>query len=67
MSEQILLDAEELAMMLKIEKSFLHTLKSAGRLPPSMRLSRRAVRWRKGQISTWIAAGCPAWEKMENN
>ncbi|MDR1534326.1 MAG: helix-turn-helix domain-containing protein [Planctomycetota bacterium] len=64
MSEQVLLDAEELAGMLKIEKSFLYTLKSAGRLPPSIRLSRRAVRWRKDQILAWIAADCPAWEKM---
>ena len=65
MSEQILLNAEELAEMLKIEKSFLYSLKSTGRLPPSIRLSRRAVRWRKADVLRWISAGCPAWEKME--
>ena len=65
MNEQILLDAEQIAAMLGINKSFLYSLKSVGRLPPAIRLSRRAVRWRKADVLRWINNGCPAWEKME--
>jgi excisionase family DNA binding protein len=68
MSEnQVLLSAEEISEMLGINKSFLYSLKSAGRLPPSIRLSRRAVRWRKSDVMRWIETGCPLWEKMETN
>ncbi|MDR1520543.1 MAG: AlpA family phage regulatory protein [Planctomycetota bacterium] len=61
----LLLDAASVARLMGIEKSFLYSLKSAGRLPPAIRLSRRAVRWKRDQVLRWIDAGCPAWEKME--
>jgi predicted DNA-binding transcriptional regulator AlpA len=66
-TEPVLLDAAQISALLGIDKSFFYTLKATGRLPPAIRLSRRAVRWRKNQVMAWIDAGCPTWEKMKNN
>jgi predicted DNA-binding transcriptional regulator AlpA len=54
----LLLSAETLANCLQISLRTLWRMRSAGRLPPPIRLG-GAVRWRAADIEAWVAAGCP--------
>lgn len=53
-----LMTASELATVLHISKRTLWRMKSAGKLPPPVRLG-GAVRWGVEAIRKWIASGCP--------
>lgn len=53
-----LISAEQLALMLGISKRTLWRLRSAGRLPQSVRLG-GSVRWPRDLICAWIEDGCP--------
>lgn len=48
-----------LASKLKISRSMVHKLNSAGKLPAPVRLG-RCLRWRADEINSWVSAGCPA-------
>lgn len=58
-TEQLLLDAPQVAALLGIGISTLYKLNSGGRLPEPLRLG-ACVRWRRAEVADWIAAGCPA-------
>jgi len=63
-----LISAETLARWLDLSVRTLWRLRSAGQLPPAIRLG-GSVRWRVEEIRAWIAAGCPeeaAWEVQRN-
>jgi len=61
-----LITADELARRLAISKRSLWRLRSAGCLPPPVRLG-GAVRWRLEEIKKWIADGCPAPRARDND
>jgi len=58
---KLLLSASEAAGLLSISRSMFYQLLSAGRIPAPVRLGRRAL-WRKAELESWTAAGCPARE-----
>jgi predicted DNA-binding transcriptional regulator AlpA len=63
--EPELIDADQLAALLNIHPATLYRMKSRGRVPAPLRLSRGCVRWSLREIRDWIAAGCPdrkTWE-----
>jgi predicted DNA-binding transcriptional regulator AlpA len=48
-------------------RSHWHMLDDAGKLPPSIKLGRKRL-WRRGEIESWILAGCPdsaTWQAMQ--
>lgn len=65
LSEPALITAGELARMLHISTRTLWRMKSAGQLPPPLRLG-GAVRWRVEEIRKWIADGCPLRTSPDN-
>lgn len=54
----LMLSAQMLAKRLAISVRTLWRLRSAGKIPPPIRLG-GAVRWRTADIEAWVAAGCP--------
>jgi len=58
-TESVLMTADDLAAALRISTRTLWRLRSASKLPQSIRLG-GSVRWRASDIEAWIAAGCPA-------
>ncbi len=53
-----LIDAPQLAELLGISQRTLWRFRSAGKLPPALKLG-GCVRWRLAEVRQWIAAGCP--------
>jgi excisionase family DNA binding protein len=58
MSEAMMVTAEEVARMLNVSERTVWRMRSAGHLPPPVRLG-GCVRWPVDAIKQWIAAGCP--------
>lgn len=54
-----LLDAKQAATLLSVSRSTFWKLHNQGRVPLPLRLSPRVVRWSRGDLQAWIAAGCP--------
>lgn len=59
-SNPLLIDAKQVAELLGIGRSLLYEMQSAGRLGPMPIRLGRAVRWRKEEIESWVAEGCPS-------
>ncbi len=55
--EPLLMNATEMAGMLKVSKATLWRLRASGRLPRPVRIG-ASVRWRIAEIRTWIEEGC---------
>jgi prophage regulatory protein len=55
--EPLLINADDVAGMLKISKTTLWRLRSSGRVPRPVRIG-GSVRWRLSEISGWIEEGC---------
>jgi excisionase family DNA binding protein len=55
----LLLDVRAVAALLDCSARHVYRLADAGRMPPPVRVG-ALVRWRRGEIEDWIAAGCPA-------
>lgn len=53
-----LLTDHDVARKLGVSRSFVHKMRSQGKLPEPVRLG-RCLRWRADEIAAWIAAGCP--------
>jgi excisionase family DNA binding protein len=53
-----LLDVEQVAAILNCSVRHVYRLSDAGRMPPRLRLG-SLVRWRRQDIDTWLADGCP--------
>ena len=59
------LDAEEAADLLGIGLSLFYEMKKDGRLGPIPYRLGRSVRWIRGELLAWRAAGCPRREKWD--
>jgi prophage regulatory protein len=57
-----LLSATEAAEMAGVARRSWWRYVSSGRAPAPVRLG-GAVRWRRGELAEWIAAGCPRVRK----
>lgn len=57
-----LLSAAEAAELAGVAKRSWWRYVSSGRAPQPVRLG-GAVRWRRGELAEWIAAGCPCVRK----
>jgi excisionase family DNA binding protein len=58
----LVLNALEVAVLLKIGKSTFLRLHSAGKVPQPVRFG-RSVRWRRAELEAWVAAGAPSRDK----
>lgn len=58
MNELQLIDAEELARLLKVSTRTLWRLLAKGELPEPLYVG-RSTRWRLDSVSRWIEEGCP--------
>ncbi len=59
-----LIPAETVAKLLDISTRTLWRMRSAGTLPPPVKLG-GVVRWRLDQLVEWIESGCPADHHFE--
>lgn len=62
--EALLLSAKCVAKLLQISLRTLWRLQSAGRIISPVRIG-GCVRWRKDELTRWIADGCPVSEEKE--
>ena len=62
-SAALLLDAREAAALIRVSRATFWKLYSQGNVPAAVRFGARVVRWRKQELETWVAAGCPKREK----
>jgi excisionase family DNA binding protein len=63
----LLIPDVEAAALCGCSRSHWHALAAAGKIPPSVKLGRKRL-WRREEISSWVAAGCPdgrTWEAMK--
>lgn len=63
--EVLLVDAETAAAMCDMHRGTWYKKVSAGNTPKPVRIG-GVVRWRKAELESWIAAGCPARSKWES-
>lgn len=61
-NDALLINAKEAARMCGVSISTWYNLVSSGRTPDSVRICRN-VRWRRGDLEGWVAAGCPSRDK----
>lgn len=59
LSPSLLIDARELAAMLAISVPTIWRMRESGRLPEPLRLTSQTLRWRRSDVESWLAAGCP--------
>ncbi len=65
-SEALLIPDTAAATLAGVSRAHWQRLRSAGKLPPSVRLGRKVL-WRRAEVAAWIEAGCPdgrTWEAM---
>jgi excisionase family DNA binding protein len=55
---------DELAVALQVSTRTLRRLEASGRLPMPVNVG-RSVRWRRDEISAWLAAGAPKRREWE--
>ena len=55
----MLLRSEQCAELLGMSAGNWRLMVRQGRAPRSIRLGRRAVRWRTADVQRWITASCP--------
>lgn len=60
--ETMLLSDKQLAVVLSISVTHVHTLDNSGKLPKAVKLS-KSKRWITTEIRDWTNAGCP--ERIE--
>jgi len=65
--ECVLLECADIATMLGVSKATVRRMRDAGgRMPASFRLSsHQKEKWRRAEIESWIAAGCPPVSKSD--
>lgn len=54
-----LINARELAAILKVSRATLYRLKSARLLPQELRIGQRGVRWLRSEVELWLRGGGP--------
>ena len=63
----LLIPDVQAAALAGVSRAHWQRLRSAGKLPPSIKLGRKVL-WRRLEIEEWIAAGCPdakVWSAMQ--
>lgn len=63
----LLIPDVECAAMVGVSRTCWHKLPAAGKIPPVIKLGRKAL-WRRQEIEAWIVAGCPngeTWAAMQ--
>ena len=66
--EPWLLDANDLAKLLRLSLRSIRKLDRAGKLPKPLRVG-RAVRWKFDEIRAWVSAGAPdrqTWARLRD-
>ena len=61
-----LLDVRAVAAELGCSQRHVYRLADAGRMPAPVKLG-ALVRWRRAELSEWIADGCPSCRKGVND
>ena len=61
-----LIDGEEVADVLRCSKRHVLRLAQRGQMPPPVRLG-ALLRWSRGALDDWIAAGCPAVRQHDSD
>jgi excisionase family DNA binding protein len=67
-TQAILLPAVEAAALANVSRATWCRLRSAGKVPPAIRLGRKVL-WRRDELTAWISAGCPdneLWGAMQS-
>jgi len=59
-----LLRVADVAALLGTSTRSVWRYSRAGRMPPPVRLTRRTVRWRAGELRAWLDAGRPLGAKL---
>ena len=59
--DRLLISAKHFARLLDVSVRTLWRLRSAGKLPESIRIG-GSVRWNAQQVNEWIEEGCPAFD-----
>ena len=65
----LMMDVRDVARELKVSPRQVWKLVASGQFPKPVRIA-RSVRWRRDEVTAWIAAGCPTltqWETMRGN
>ena len=62
MSESLLLRDADAAALCGLSRSGFRKAHAAGRVPLPVRIG-RACRWRRDELTAWIAAGCPTRDR----
>lgn len=65
----LLIDIAVLAVLLDRSVASLERDQAAGRLPAPLRLG-GSKKWRRSEIESWVAAGCPTraeWEELRRD
>ncbi len=55
-----LIDARTLSVMLSVSVPTIWRMRESGRLPEPLKLTAQTVRWRRADVDSWLAAGCPS-------
>lgn len=55
-NEELMLRRRSVERMTGLSKSTLYRLIRQGRFPPPLRLTRKAVRWRRAEVHEWLSA-----------
>lgn len=61
-----LLTVDQVAALLVVSRATVYRLRNKGQLPSPVQFG-TSVRWRRQELVSWIAAGCPSveiWETM---
>ncbi len=61
----LLLSAAQAAAMLGISRTSFYGLLSAGRVPAPVFRAGRIVRWDRGELEAFVAAGCPSRDRWK--
>lgn len=62
--EPLVVDAKDLAVMLRIGLRSVRAWDAAGKLPRPLRISGRVL-WRRAEIESWLVAGAPNRSEWE--
>lgn len=54
-----LMDAAELAAVLRVSKATIWRLRENSKLPLAIALTSQCIRWRRADVESWIERGCP--------
>jgi predicted DNA-binding transcriptional regulator AlpA len=57
--ESLLISAAKVGSLLDVHERTVWRMRSAGEIPPPIKVGPRKVRWRRAEILNWIEQGCP--------